>query len=139
MTVPFVKKYELDVTSLTTSMNINAIAAKMEFAGTVTGVEYIPNGTQAGGIDVNHRMLRLFNRLGGAGTGTTSLAVLDLTSANANGTLTDNVPSAFSLTTSTALLAFTSGDVLEYQSSMSATGVSDPGGRVIITVSRSVS
>jgi hypothetical protein len=137
--VPLTKQYELDVTSLTTSMNINAIAAgPMPFAGSVTAVRYVPNATQAGGIDVNHRMLRLFNR-GAAGTGTTSMALLDLTSANANGTLTDNVASSFSLTTSTALLAFAAGDVLEYQSSMSATGMLDPGGRVVIDITRSVS
>lgn len=137
MTIPYVERFELDVTSLTTSMNLNAIAGKMKYAGSVTSVEYIPNATQAGGIDVNHRMLRLFNRTT-TGTGTVSMAVLDLTSANANGTLADNIPSSLSLSNSAALL-FTSGDVLEYQSSMSATGMNDPGGRVIITVSRSVS
>lgn len=135
MTIPYVQTITLDVTSLTTSMNLNAICAVAPFAAQVTAVQYVPNATQAGGIDVNHRMLRLFNRGQGAGTGTTSLAVLDLTSANASGTLTDNVASSFSLTT-TALLTLAAGDVLEYQSSMSATGMNDPGGRVIVTLSR---
>lgn len=137
MTSPLVKSYELDVTSLTTSGNLNAIAAgPMTFAGSVTGVRYVPNGSLAGGIDVNHRMLRLFNR-SVAGTGTLSMAILDLSSANPSGTLVDNVPSSFSLTTSAGLL-FTVGDVLEYVSSMSATGLSDPGGRLIIDVTRTV-
>lgn len=139
MTVPLSQKFTLDVTSLTTSMNLNAIlAGPMPFAGTVTGVQYVPNATQAGGIDVNHRMLRVFNR-GAAGTATASVAVLDLTSANANGTLIDNSAASFSLATSTALLAFTAGDVFEYQSSMSATGMNDPGGRAILSVSRAIS
>lgn len=138
MTVPFVRQATLDVTSLTTSMNLVAPAAEAPFAGTVTAVRYIPAATKAGGIAANHRLLSLYNR-GAAGTGTTRVATLDLTSANANGTLTDNVASSLSLTTSTALLAVAAGDVLEWESSMSATGMDDPGGRVVISFSRSIS
>lgn len=138
MTIPFSQRFTLDVSSAATSSNVNAICAgPMTYAGSVTAIRYVPNATQAGGIDVNHRMLRLFNR-STAGTGTVSMGVLDLTSANANGTLTDNVPSSLSLSTSAAL-RFTVGDVLEWQSSMSATGMNDPGGRVVIDTTRTVS
>lgn len=138
MTVPLVRQISLDVTSLTTAMNLSAVAAVAPFAGTITAVQYVPSGAQAGGVAANHRMLSLYNR-GAAGTGTTKVATLDLTSANANGSLADNVAASLSLTTSTALLAVAAGDVLEWESSMSATGMNDPGGRVVISFSRSVS
>ena len=51
-------------------------------------------------------------------------------------TLTNNVPSSLTLTATTAFLTVAHGDVLEWESSMSATGMNDPGGRVIITYSR---
>ena len=62
MTLPWVQKAELDVTSLTTSMNLSAVAFVAPYACTITAVQYVPNSTQGGGIDVNHRMLSLYNR-----------------------------------------------------------------------------
>ena len=136
MTLPWIQKAELDVTSLTTSMNLSAVALVAPYAAHITAVQYVPNSTQAGGIDVNHRMLSLYNRGSVAGTGTTRVATLDLTSAAAGGTLTNNVPSSLTLTATTAFLTVAAGDVLEWESSMSATGMNDPGGRVIVTYSR---
>lgn len=135
MTVPWVQKATLDVTSLTTSMNLSAVALVAPYAATISAVQYVPNGTQAGGIAANHRLLSLYNR-GAAGTGTTRVATLDLTSGVAGGTLTDNVPSSLTLTATTSFLTVAAGDVLEWESSMSATGMLDPGGRVIVTFNR---
>lgn len=135
MTAPLIKNdLQLDVTSLTTAMDYSAVVGRAPYACVVTAVEYIPNGTQAGGATVaNARALGLVNRGGGAGTGTTTIAAMSMTTTGTS--LTDNVPASLSLTT-TPLLTLAAGDVLEWNSAKLTTGLNDPGGKVVVTYSR---
>lgn len=135
MTIPLVQNFTLDVTSMATAADYSAIAFEAPYAGTVQSVRYIPNGTQAGGAIANSRILTLYNRKSGAGTGTTAVAQMALTSSGAVG-LTDNVPASLTMTTS-ALCVAASGDIFEWETLHRTTGLPDPGGKVVIRFSRS--
>lgn len=136
MTVPLVRQFVLDVTSQATAADVSAVAALVPFACVVTSVQYIPNATQAGGAIANSRILTLYNRGSGAGTGTTVVAQQAMTSGAAAGTLTDNVPAAIALSATTTFLTLAASDVLEWETLHRTTGLPDPGGRVVITYSR---
>lgn len=143
MTIPYVVRLEMDVTSLAATADFSAPAARAPFAAQVTLVEFIPAASQAAATAVaaTVRTYTLYNR-GAAGTGTTAIAKGALTSLSASQTafgttgLIDNVASTIPLTT-TALLTVAAGDILEWESSHSgATGAVDVGGKVVITLSR---
>ena len=126
----------VDLPEVTADDNFAAAFEQLALNGDKAMEDLDGQDTQAGGAAANHRMLSLYNRGSAAGTGTTRVATLDLTSAAAGGTLTNNVASSLTLTSTTTFLTVAAGDVLEWESSMSATGMNDPGGRVIITYSR---
>ena len=132
----------MDVTSLISGANFSCPIGRAPFAGRVTLVEYIPANAVLASTNVANtvRTFTLYNRKTD-GAGTTALARGALTSAAASQTafgtgLQDNVASTLPLTT-TALLTFAAGDVLEWESSFSgSTGGIDPGGRAIVTYAR---
>lgn len=142
MTVPFVHRMEFDITSLISGADFSAPMGRAPFAAQVTLVEFIPANAVLASTNVANtvRTFTLYNR-GAAGTGTTALAKGALTSVSASQTafgtgLIDNVASTLPLTT-TALLTVAAGDILEWESSHSgSTGGIDPGGRVVVTLSR---
>lgn len=136
MTVPLVRQFTLDVTSQVTATDVSMCAGIAPFACVVTAVQYIPNGSQAGGAIANSRLLTLFNRGQGAATGTTVVAQQALTSGAAAGTLTDNLPATIALSGTTTFLTLAASDVLEWESLHRTNGLPDPGGRIVITYSR---
>lgn len=143
MTVPFVYRMEMDVTSLAGSADFSAPVGRAPFAATVSLIEYVPANTQAAATNVaaTVRTFVCYNRGQGAGTGTTAMGKGALTSLSASQTafgtgLLANVASTLPLTT-TALLTVAAGDIIGWESSHSgATGGVDPGGKVIVTLSR---
>ncbi len=142
MTVPFVYRMEMDVTSLISGADYSAPVGRAPFAAQVTLVEYIPANAVLAATNVANtvRTFTLYNR-GAAGAGTTVLAKGALTSVSASQTafgtgLIGEVASTLPLTT-TALLTVASGDILEWETSHSgSTGGIDPGGKVVVTLSR---
>ena len=146
MTVPFVTKITLDVTSMSAGAVMSAPIGPMPFAGVVTLVQYVPAQSQTAdtAVAATLRAYCLYNR-GPAGAGTTSLARAHITSliasqtafGSTSGGLTDGIASSIPLTT-TALLTVAAGDILEWESSTfsGGTGLRDVGGRVIVTLSR---
>lgn len=142
MTVPWVTKLTMDVTSVAAGVNISKCFEPAPFAAQVTLVQFVPNQSQAHATAVAQtlRTYVLYNR-GLAGAGTTAVANGRITSPAAsqnafNTGLEANIASSLVLTT-TALLTLASGDVLEWESSESgATGLRDVGGRVVVTLSR---
>lgn len=130
MTVPFIRTVEANTPGCLATTNQDTIIGRVTYAGTVTGVTYIPSSSVAAPASGTGRTFTVFNR--GTGAGTVSVAVRSLTS---NVTMADNI--AFDLTLQTAAqLALTSGDVLEFDSVALTSNAPDPGGRVVVTFSR---
>lgn len=142
MTVPLVRTFTADMTSLAATVDYSAPMLKVPWAAQVTLVEYVPAQTQAAdtAVAATLRTWCLYNR-GAAGTGTTALAKGALTSVSASQTafgtgFIGDMASTLPLTT-TALLTLAAGDILEWESSHSGgTGLRDVGGQVIVTLSR---
>ncbi len=142
MTTPLIRTMELDVTSLISGADFSTPVGIVPFAAQITLVQFVPASAVLASTNVANtvRTFTLYNRLG-TGAGTTAVAKGALTSVSASQTafgtgLIDNLASTIPLTT-TALLTVALGDVLEWESSHSgSTGGIDPGGRVIVTLSR---
>lgn len=142
MTVPWVTKLTMDVTSVAAGVNISKCFEPAPFDGQVTLVQFVPNLSQAHATAVaaTLRTYVLYNR-GLDGAGTTALANGRITSPAAsqnafNTGLEANIASTLPLTTTT-LLTITQGAILEWESSESGgTGLRDVGGRVVVTLSR---
>lgn len=151
MTVPYVTKLNMDITSLAATVDFSACFQPVPFAAQITLVQYVPDQTQLNLTADTLSAIRFFSlkNLGQPGTtsaaGTTKVANALMVSTSASitafGTSTSaglhqGNPSSIPLTT-TALLTVAAGDILQWESSHSgATGVRDPGGRVIVTLSR---
>ncbi len=142
MSAPLIRTMEMDITSLISGADFSAPIGIVPFAAQVTLVQFVPASAVLASTNVANtvRTFTLYNRLG-TGAGTTRIAVGALTSLSASITafgtgLIDNVASTLPLTT-TALLTVAAGDVLEWESSHSgSTGGIDPGGKVVVTLSR---
>lgn len=136
MSFPLGRKYSAIMNPVTTVGNDDTTifdpAAESE---TVTLVQYIPKGTQAG-ANTNSRTLNLYNRNATDGTGAVLIATLALTSGV---DLTDNVAKTIPLSGIAANLLLTVGQVMEAQSLHVLTGIADPGGRWIVTTTRTLS
>lgn len=103
------------------------------FAGTITGVRYIPT-TVLAGADTNSRTLALYNR-GAAGAGTTKAAEKAFT-AGVNAPANDATDITLSGTPANLVVA--QGDVLDFESlHIGGTGLADPGGIVEVDITRS--
>jgi hypothetical protein len=144
MTVPIVRTLEMDITSLISGANFSAPIGRAPFAAVVSTVEYVPATAVLASTNVANtvRTFSLYNRLG-TGAGTTRLASGALTSVSASQTaflptgLIANVASTLPLTATTSFLTIAAGDILVWESSFSgSTGGIDPGGKVIVTLSR---
>ena len=142
MTVPWIKEYQAQVTSLAATVDYSVPVVRAPYAARVTKVEFIPADSQAHATAVaaTLRTYVLYNRKTD-GAGTTAVANGRITSVAASqnafgtGLLADQV-STLVLTT-TALLTVAAGDVLEWESSHSGgTGLRDVGGMVVVTLAR---
>lgn len=131
MTAPLVRIIDADTNGCHATTDQVTIIDRAPFAGTVTAVTYIPSATVSAPASGTGRTYTVFNRTTGAGT--VSVAAKSVTS---NVGMTDNVPFDLTLQT-TPNLAVASGDVLEFVSTALTSNATDPGGKVIVTISRS--
>jgi hypothetical protein len=136
MTFPLTRRYSANAGPVATASGdlLTPVDSAYE-SETVSSVLYIPQAAQAGAA-TNNRQLTLYNRGHGAGTGSTVIAQLSLVSGT---NLSDNVPISITLSTTSANLALASGDVLEWESLHVGSGVVDPGGRVQVNTTRTLS
>lgn len=102
------------------------------FAGTVTRVAYIPVAGITG-ANTNSRTFTVTNQ-GQSGAGTTNVATLAMVSG-VNATGDDD--KAITLSGTPANVTVAQGDVLTFESTHIGTGIADPGGTVIIEITRS--
>lgn len=131
-TAPYVRVIEADVPAVSTAGNDDdTVVAQAPFDCTVTAVQYVPEAAITG-ADTNSRTVSLVNK-GAAGSGTTTVASLALTSGvNASA----NDEKAITLSGTAANLVLAAGDTLQWRSIHVGTGITDPGGLIRITVSR---
>jgi hypothetical protein len=101
------------------------------FDGTVSSVQYVPAATITG-ANTNTRSVTLFNK-GQAGAGTTTVATLQFDSG-VNATADDE--KTITLSGTPANLTVAAGDTLLWRSLHVGTGITDPGGLVRITITR---
>lgn len=131
-TAPYVRVIEADVPAVSTAGNDDdTVIAQAPFACTVTAVQYVPEAAITG-ADTNSRTVSLVNK-GAAGSGTTSVASLALTSG-VNAAANDE--KAITLSATAANLVLAAGDTLQWRSIHIGTGITDPGGLVRVTLSR---
>jgi hypothetical protein len=133
MSAPLVQVLEASVPAVATAGNDDdTVVGQAPFACTVTAVEYVPEATITGAA-TNNRSVSLVNK-GQAGSGTTVVATLAFGNAvNA----TANNERAIPLSSTAADRVLAAGDTLQWRSLAVGTGITDPGGLVRVTVSRS--
>jgi hypothetical protein len=101
------------------------------FAGTVTGVSYVPVAAITGAA-TNSRTLSAVNH-GQTGSGSTSVASLALLSG-VNAAAFDE--KAVTLTSTAADKVVAAGDVVELKSLSVGSGIADPGGQFLVVFAR---
>lgn len=133
MTFPLTRRYGVSVQPVGTTADTLTLVDSVYEAETVSSVLYIPQGAVTGAA-TNNRAFTLYNRSTGAGT--VAVATLSLVSGT---NLSDNVPKAITLSTASGALLLAAGDVLEWESLHVLTGLADPGGRVNVNTTRTLS
>lgn len=108
-----------------------AVIGAAPFAGTVTGVFYIPTAVITGAA-TNNRRLRLVNK-GADGSGTTVVAEIQF-AAGTDAAAYDATALTPSVTPADLMVA--AGDVLAWESTHILTGITDPGGLARVTLAR---
>jgi hypothetical protein len=127
MTAPFGAGHQVPVQPVATAGNdLNTIVYVAPRAATVTAVSYTPLAAQTGSATA--RTYNLVN-LGQAGAGSTVVATLTL-GVGVNTVAGDEKTITLSATPANLVLA--AGDVLQWQSVHVSTGITDPGGLVVI-------
>jgi hypothetical protein len=136
LTAPFVLALEANTVGCLATTNQDTIVGRVPFACTVTAATYVPSASIAAPASGTGRTYTVFNRGSSAiGTGTVAVATKSVTS---NVGMTDNVAFDLTISATTASLICASGDVLEFDSAAVTSNAPDPGGRVIVTLSRTV-
>lgn len=134
MTVPFIKDLEADVDNIAATSDEYTIIGRAPWAGTVTAVTYYPRDSVTGlTLATAARTMTVYNRGNSTGTGSTAVATRTVSSGT---DLANNVAFDLTLSTTSASLVVASGDLLELESLHITTGVLDPGGRIIVRLSR---
>lgn len=132
-TAPFVQVIERNVPAVSTAGNDDdTVLGQAPFACTVTSVQYVPEAAITGAA-TNNRTVSLVNK-GQAGAGTTTVASLSFDNG-VNAVANDEKTITLSVTAANLVLA--AGDTLLWRSIHVATGITDPGGVVRVTLSRS--
>ena len=132
-TAPYVQVIERNVPAVSTAGNDDdTVLGQAPFAGVVTSVQYVPEAAITGAA-TNNRTVSLVNK-GQAGSGTTTVASLTFDNG-VNAAANDEKAITLSGTATNLVLA--AGDTLQWRSIHVATGITDPGGVVRITISRS--
>lgn len=133
MTFPLTRKYGVITQPAGTTADLLTLVDAAYEAETVSSVLYYPQGAVTGAA-TNNRTFTLYNRQTGAGT--IAVATLSLVSGT---NLSDNVAKAITLSTTSANLLLAAGDLLEWESLHILTGLADPGGRVAVNTTRTLS
>lgn len=129
---PLVQTLKSQADAATLTGDPSTVLGEAQFAGTVSRSAYVPSAAITG-ANTNSRTLTLTNR-GQDGTGTTVVATLALTSG-VNAAADD--AKALTLSGTAANLVVAAGDVLTFDSVHVGTGITDPGGQVIVEITRS--
>lgn len=135
MTFPLTRRYSANAQPAGTTVDTLTPVDSAYESETVSSVIYIPTAG-ATGAATNNRTLTLYNRGHGTGSGSTVIAQLTLVSGT---NLSDNVPATITLSSTSANLALASGDVMEWESLHNSAGLADPGGRVQVNTTRTLS
>jgi hypothetical protein len=130
MKVPLKRTLVLQAAALGTDVDGSQVIGEAPFDGAITSVKYIPNAAITG-ANTNTRRVAVTNR-GQAGAGTTEAAALQF-NAGVNGVKWD--AKAITLIADPAA-DVVAGDVLTFDSTAPGTGVADPGGLVIVEITR---
>lgn len=132
-TAPLVRHFQFTAPAVGTAGNDDTAPAFVApFDCTVTAVEFIGKTTLTGAA-TNYRSHSLVNK-GQAGSGTTVVATLAYDSTGVVATAL--VPKSLTLSATAANLVLEEGDVLQWKSDHTASGATDPGGQVRVTVTR---
>lgn len=132
MSAPLVNVLTQDVPAVSTAGNDDTtVLFQAPFAGTITAVAYTAEAAVTG-ANTNSRTVSLTNR-GLAGAGTTTVASLALVSGV---NLVAYDEKAITLSVTAADLVVAEGDTLSWTSLHVGTGITDPGGTVKVTFSR---
>jgi hypothetical protein len=131
-TAPYVQVIERTVPAVSTAGNDDdTVLGQAPFDCTVTSVQYVPEAAITGAA-TNNRTVSLVNK-GQAGSGTTTVATLTFDNG-VNAAANDE--KAITLSGTAANLDLSAGDTLQWRSIHVASGITDPGGVVRVTVSR---
>jgi len=130
---PLVERIEQTVPGEATAGSDKSVAlGRAPLRATVTSVTYTPNALITG-ANTNTRRVALVNR-GQGGAGSTVVAELQFNSG-VNGPAFDE--KSLTLSATAANLNVAEGDILEWVSDAVGTGLADPGGLAVVTLSRS--
>lgn len=130
---PLVERLQQTVPGEATAGNDKSVAFRRAPVGaTVESVTYAPNALITG-ANTNTRRVALINR-GQSGSGSAVVAELQFNSG-VNGPAFDE--KSLTLSATTANLKLVEGDILEWLSDAVGTGLADPGGLVVVKMSRS--
>lgn len=129
---PVVHKLQVSALALGATADGQAVLGEAPFAGTVTRAAYIPAALITG-ADTNTRTITVTNR-GASGSGSTAVASLALASTV---TAAKDDAKALTLNATAANLVVAQGDVLTFDSAHAASGLADPGGLILVEITRS--
>lgn len=132
-TAPLVQKMQVNVAAVAAASDLETKVGEAQFAGNITRVAYIPASTLTG-ANTESRTAQVFNR-GTGGAGTTKAAELAFVST-VNAAADDD--KAITIITAASADVVAVGDVIEWKSlHVGATGLADPGGEVVVEITRS--
>lgn len=131
-TAPLVHTLRANVAAVAAASDLETKLGESPFAGTITRVAYLA-ASAITGANTESRTLQLFNR-GTDGAGTTKAAELAMVSG-INAAADDD--KAITIVTASDADEVAAGAVIEWKSlHVGATGLADPGGMVIVEITR---
>jgi hypothetical protein len=129
---PLVRVLQSRAPAVAAASDATSNVAEAPFAGTVTEASYTADAAVSG-ANTETRTISVINR-GSAGTGTTVVATLALTSGV---DLVSGDEKQLTLSATAANLVVAADDILAFKSTHSgSTGLADPGGLVQVSISR---
>ncbi len=132
MKVPLKRTLVIQAPAVATNVDGSVVIGKAPFAGVVSAVGFIPNAAITGQA-TNTRRVAVTNRTS-AGLGVNEAALLQFNSG-VNAVQYDE--KAITLHGTPGNLVVAAGDVLTWDSTSPGTGLADPGGLVIVEITRS--
>lgn len=131
MKAPFKRTFQVIAAAIATNVDGVTIIGKAPFDGTISAASFIPNAAITG-QNTNTRRVAIENR-GDDGTGTTEAAAIQFNSG-VNGVAFDEKSLTLSAVEGATDVA--AGDILVFNSTSPGSGLADPGGLVVVELSR---